>query len=153
MLQRIASILRQSLVLSVTAVLTACAVLHKVQLAEVDGRKLSNAKKITVRVSETTVDVGEAAQLAKMANTKASNSLAKAADYYKMFFQLGPATGTPVYNEFYARNIPEALMRKCPGGHVTDIISVRETREYPVIKGEIVRIDALCVPGKKKRAS
>jgi hypothetical protein len=136
----------QVIVLSTMAL--GCAVLHKTQLSDIDPP--GKAKRVSIKVSETTVDLNEIADLAKMSGqvfkSKAADNLGEAINTYTALFQFGPRTGTPVYTEEYARFVPEMLRKECPTGHVTNILSTRETRSYPVVKGEIVRVDADCVP-------
>lgn len=124
-----------------------CAVLYKVQLSDVDAS--GPGKPISIKVSETTVDFNEIGSIAKgigrNAGSKSARNLGDAAEVYQTLFQFGPRTGAPVYNEFYARDIPERLAAECKSGYLTNVISVRESREYPVVKGQIVRIDATCM--------
>ena len=143
----------RSLLVSVVGMwMASCAVLHKVQLAEVDGENVSKGKKISVKVSETTVDFNEAGRMIRnigvLARSREANDLGRAFEYYAFFFQFGPMTGTQVFHELYARNLPDALATQCRGGRLTDVISVREARSYTIVKGEIVRVDAVCVGGK-----
>lgn len=125
-----------------------CAVLHKVQLSDIEGE--NRGFPIRVLISENTINLVELGKLAKFAGelgkSRGAESLGDVFETYTMLFQWGPKTGTPVYNELYARDIPERLMKACPGGRVTDISSIRESREYPVVKGEVIRIDARCIP-------
>lgn len=124
-----------------------CAVLYKVQLSDLEHAP--RGKPVSVKVSEMTVDFGEASRLARdlgrSAGSRGMQSLGKAADSYETLFQFGPRTGAPVFNEFYAREVPERLAAECKGGYLTNITSIRESRDYPVIKGQIVRVDATCV--------
>lgn len=124
-----------------------CAVLYKVQLSDLEHAP--RGKPVSVKVSETTVDFGEAARIAKdLARSSGSRGLGNvgnAASNYESLFQFGPRTGAPVFNEFYARDIPERLAGECKSGYLTNITSIRESRDYPVVKGQIVRIDATCV--------
>lgn len=126
-------------------VLSSCAVLHKVQLSDISDSLKGQA--ISVRVSETTVDFDEIKTIAKIAskNNDRLKDLDSAIGAYTALFQFGPRTGTPVFNDSYAHSIPERLQEKCPKGYLTNIISVREARSYPVVKGEIVRVDATCI--------
>jgi hypothetical protein len=124
-----------------------CAALYKVQLSDVEYAP--RAKPVSVKVSETTVDFGEAARIAgrlgRSSGSRGLSNLGKGMDNYETLFQWGPKTGTPVFNEFYAREVPDRLAAECKGGYLTNIISIRESREYPVVKGQIVRVDATCV--------
>lgn len=123
-----------------------CAALYKVQLSDVESTR---GRLVSVKVSETTVDFGEAASIAKglgrSAGSRGMQNVGKGLETYQTLFQFGPRTGAPVYNEFYAREIPERLAAECKGGYLTNITSIRESREYPVIKGQIVRVDATCI--------
>ncbi|MBM4251712.1 MAG: hypothetical protein FJ146_07055 [Deltaproteobacteria bacterium] len=147
MLQIIKQATILGLVIPLSFVLHGCAVLHKAQLGDIDGRSSKNGTPISIKVSETTVDFGEAARIARnLGGSKSgANVLGNAASTYESYFQYGPRTGTPVFNELYARSVPNELAEKCPGGRITDMISIRETRAYPVVKGEIVRVDAVCI--------
>ena len=120
-----------------------CAVLHRTQLGDVEHVPAGRGTPVSVKVSETTVDFNEIGDNAKSVGP--SKNLGEASHAYTTYFQFGPRTGAPVFNEAYARAVPDMLIEKCSGGHLTDLISIRETRAYPVIKGEIVRIEAVCV--------
>lgn len=129
-----------------------CAVLYRVQLSDVESG--ARGRPVNVKVSENTVDFGEVAQIAgrlgRSAASRGMQSVGSAADTYQMLFQFGPRTGAPVFNELYARDVPERLAAECKNGYLTNIMSLRESREYPVIKGQIVRVDALCVQPQGK---
>jgi len=124
-----------------------CAVLYKVQLSDMEYAP--RGKPVSIKVSETTVDFGEAARLAgklgAAAGSRGLQSVGRGADYYEAYFQFGPRTGTPVFNEFYARTVPELLSAECKSGYLSNITPVRESGEYSFIKGQIVRVDATCV--------
>lgn len=126
-----------------------CAVLHKTQLGDIEPVPAGKGTPVSVKVSETTVDFRELGAIAiiagKSAHSGALSDVGRALSAYTTLFQFGPRTGTPVFNELYARAVPDLLVEKCPHGRLTNIISIRETRAYPVVKGEIIRIDALCV--------
>lgn len=124
-----------------------CAVLHKVQLSDIDAS--GKGQPISIKVSEDTVDFGELGAIAKGVGrnfkSKGAREVGGVFEAYTLFFQFGPRTGTPVFNELYARQVPEALAAACKKGYLSNVLSIRETRSYPVVKGEIVRIDALCM--------
>ncbi|HET9237587.1 MAG TPA: hypothetical protein VFO10_10070 [Oligoflexus sp.] len=124
-----------------------CAVLYKVQLSDMEYAP--RGKPVSVKVSEMTVDFGEAARVAgklgAAAGSRGLQNIGSAAEYYETYFQFGPRTGTPVFNEFYARDVPERLAAECKGGYLTNVTSIRESREYSFVKGQIVRVDATCV--------
>jgi hypothetical protein len=122
-------------------------------LSDVEPRSKSSTP-IDLKVSENTVNFEELAaigkNLGKMEKLKGVGKAADVLELYTALFQWGPRTGTPVFNAYYARGVPDLLKAKCPGGRVTNIVSMRESREYPVVKGEVIRIKALCHNGKGK---
>ncbi len=142
------------ILLSLNAVLSGCAVLHKVQLSDLNRPKGKVRKKVSIKASETTVSLRELGDLTRAAGqtfkSRGAENTGKLLQAYTTFFQMGPTTGTPVFNELYARDIPQRLASECKNGTLTDIISVRESREYPVVKGEVVRIDAVCVTNRAR---
>jgi hypothetical protein len=145
---------RALLCLGLATLLDGCAYLHKVQLSEVESIG-DRGRKISVKVSETTIDFREAGQIARdvgsFSNSRPVSELGKLAEAYSTLFQWGPKTGAPVFHELYAREIPEALAAKCKGGRIANIVSMREARQYPIVKGEIVRIDAVCLAGRRSK--
>ena len=125
-----------------------CAILHHVQVGEVDGREGSMVP-FEVMVSETGVDIGEAGRIAKSTNTKAGNDANNIAEIIALF-QMGPRTGHPIYNERYAEKLVYLIHEKCPSGQITGLTSIREMRKYPVISGEIVKVTGYCIHKKSK---
>lgn len=134
-----------SVVLSVS-LLGSCAQLHHVQLADISDNSAKKTKIVDVKVSETGVNLEEAAKIAKVFARDARSS--KAIDDVQntiALFQMGPRTGNPVYVQDYAKAIPDMLKTECPNGKINNLVSIRETRKYPVISGEIVHIKAECL--------
>lgn len=129
--------------------LSACAALHHVQLSDVDNRTQFTAVPIEVKVSEVGVSIGEAKAISKALMTNAADrQAADKAGTILESFQMGPRTGSPVYSDTYAEHIVEELRSQCPNGKITGVESIRESRNYPVIKGEIVKIKAYCLREK-----
>ena len=121
-----------------------CAFLHKVQLSDIDNR--SELTPFEIKVSETGVDINEAVRLQR-ALFKDSKTMNDAGDIAGIvaLFQQGPVTGAPVYKKDYAEKIVHAIHQSCQGGRITGLTSIRETRKYPVISGEIVKIKGYCM--------
>lgn len=120
-----------------------CAQLYHAQQSDiirVQGKKL---KPFEVKISETAVDLQQAGDLTS-AVTKDNDRAKQIADILALF-QMGPRTGTPIYNEKYADKIAELLYKKCPSRKITGLLSVRERREYPVVSGEIIKIRGYCI--------
>lgn len=129
--------------------LCGCAVLHHVQLSDIDNRSQFVMVPIEVKVSEMGFDIGEAKGIAQgvlsnQDDRKAAGSVATIIQS----FQMGPRTGAPVYSDKYAEKLIYQLHTQCPSGKITGVQSVRESREYPVIKGEIIKITGFCLREK-----
>jgi hypothetical protein len=121
-----------------------CAVLHHVQLSDIDGSAEYVKVPIEVKVSEMGVSMNDIKNIANSTHTRTGKDVGNTAEFINNF-QMGPRTGAPVYSDKYAEKIVYELHTKCPTGKITGVMSVRESREYPVIKGEIVKITAYCL--------
>lgn len=120
-----------------------CAVLHHVQVGEVDNRNSTAMIPFEILMSEAGVSTEEIGALAKISNSSGGDSLANLAALVSLF-QMGPRTGNLVYNEHYAEKLVYEIHQKCPSGQVTGLMSIREMRKYPVISGEIVKVTGFC---------
>lgn len=132
--------------------LSGCAVLHHVQVGEFDNRAPGRA--FEIKVSETGVDLNEARQIQQslFKDSREANAIGDAAAIIALF-QMGPVTGNPVYTSKYAENILRAIREECPSGKITGLMSVRETRKYPVVSGEIVKVNGICLDGRSPAAN
>jgi hypothetical protein len=124
-----------------------CAVLHHAQVGEIDNRNgaLEKARKFDVKVSETGVNLKETANLARAIRGKKEDRAVDDVERILGYFQQGPTTGEKVFNDTYAEKVLALVKAECPDGQITGLMSVRETRKYPVISGEIVKITGYCV--------
>jgi hypothetical protein len=129
--------------------LSGCAQLHHVQLGEIDNSPEFVRKPFDVKVSEVGVDLKEAAQTARLVGGKKAGETADTIAAVIGLFQMGPRTGAPVYVKDYANNAIQVVYEKCPSGRVTGITSIRETRKYPIISGEIVKVTGYCLMPKE----
>jgi hypothetical protein len=129
--------------------LTSCATLHHVQYGDVAGHNNVASHPIDIKVSEVGVDMDEATAAAKMLtrNEKTRQSLDDLNALIGLF-QMGPRTGLAVFDDTYARNLFHSIYKECPTGRVTNLAVLRETRKYPVISGEIVRVTGRCLVGR-----
>jgi hypothetical protein len=122
---------------------TGCAILHHVQVGDIDNRAGTRTP-IDIKASEMGVNIDDAAAVigavGGKAATRDSGRIAEMIGY----FQMGPRTGNPVYTSDYARKIVDQVWEACPQGTITALQSIRETRSYPVISGEIVKIKGEC---------
>jgi hypothetical protein len=129
--------------------LSGCAVLHHVQLSDIDNRGQFVSVPMDVKVSENGFNVAEATHIAKSLSNN-DNDRKNLGDLGAIIesFQMGPRTGSPVYSDRYAEKLIYQLHTQCPSGKITGVQSVRESREYPVIKGEIIKITGYCLRQK-----
>ena len=132
-------------IFSASILLVSCAQLHHVQVGEIVSHPDYVLRPFDVKVSETGVNIQEIADVSKAFTN--SDRHQGADDIAQMigYFQMGPKTGNPVYNREYARNLGRMIYEKCPSGKVTGLTSIRETRKYPVISGEIVKVTGYCL--------
>jgi hypothetical protein len=132
-----------------TVIFTGCAWMHHVQLGQIDNRKSEAMVPFDIKVSENGVSAEEIGAIAKSFKTKGGDAAGDAAGIIALF-QQGPRTGNPIYNEKYAERLIYQIHEKCPSGRVTGLMSVRETRKYPVISGEIVKVTGYCRKARKE---
>lgn len=124
--------------------LTGCAFLHHVQIGDIDNRKPKQMKPVEVKVSETGVDLQEAGRISKAISEDRGKQIDDMMQIIGLF-QMGPRTGAPVFSVSYIKDVHKLLRSECSKGYLTGINSIRETRKYPVISGEIVKVTAYCV--------
>lgn len=129
--------------------ITGCAHLHHAQVGQVDNRTAKAvAIPFEIKVSETGVSVEEAGRIARATNSNAGDRGGNIAAIIGLF-QMGPRTGNPIYDARYAEKVVYQIHEKCPSGNVTGLMSIRETRKYPVISGEIIKITGYCLKARE----
>jgi hypothetical protein len=127
-----------------------CAVLHHVQVGQIDNRTAKSvAIPFEIMMSQTGISTEEISALAKAANSRNGDNASGAAAIVSLF-QMGPRTGNLVYDEKYASRLVYEIHQKCPSGRVTGLMSIREMRKYPVISGEIVKVTGYCMKDRTK---
>jgi hypothetical protein len=125
--------------------LCSCAQLHHVQVGEIVSHSGFVKKPFDIKISETGINLDEAADVSKFFLNKKSDKDAEGIARMIGLFQMGPRTGNTVYNKNYANNLIQIIYEKCPSGKVTGLMSIRESRKYPVISGEIVKLTGYCL--------
>lgn len=121
-----------------------CAILHHIQLGQVDNRSGDVQIPFEIKMSEVGVSTDEIGRMARGTNSNGGDNLAGVAAIISLF-QMGPRTGNPTYNPKFAEMLIYEIYQKCPSGKVTSLMSVREMRKYPAISGEIVKITGFCL--------
>lgn len=134
--------MQKILLASLALALGGCASLYHVQVGEIDNR--TPLTPFEVAVSETTVSLDDVKQVSSvLMNDKGAKQTNDALSFIQMF-QMGNSTGTPVYSHTYVDHLRDRLLEACPSGQITGLTMIREARDYPVIKGEIVKIKGFC---------
>lgn len=136
------------ILLTSSLILNGCAFLHQYQMSSIDSDMVMSGKKFEIIVSETGVNLQEAANTAKLftQSQQTRGDMQRVNEIISMF-QMGPRTGNMVFNEKYADSIMRAIQVECPTGKISGMTSIRETAKYPVVSGEIVRITGYCQKG------
>lgn len=123
--------------------LCGCAGLHHVEIGDIDNSR--DLQIFDVKVSETGVDIGEAARLSKVLTT--NKTLHKGANAVENIWKLmtyGPRTGNVIFSEDYADGFWTQVYARCPANRIAGFAMIRESNKYPVISGEIVRMIGYC---------
>ena len=128
--------------LTVLGLNSGCAVLHHVQLGNIDNTRRSTP--IDVKISEVGVSLDDVRSINDSLGKKGSKQLDEALKIIALF-QMGPQTGNPTYNDKYAKDAGKNLADACKGGLITGLTSIREMRKYPVVSGEIVKFTGQCI--------
>lgn len=133
--------------------LCSCAKLHHVQVGDIDATQGGTMTPFELKVSETGVNFEEAGRvLDALGGSKGRAGIGEKASGYLGMIQMGPHTGEPVFSDKYAANLARDIYKECPSGRITGVMSIRETRKYPVISGEIVKVTGYCLAGKRSDA-
>jgi hypothetical protein len=139
---------KMSFLVVLAALLSSCAQLHHVQIGEIVSHPDFVQKPFDIKISETGINIQEAAEVSKVFLSQDRQKDADNIAGVLGLFQMGPRTGNPVYVKDYARNLVQLLYEKCPSGKITGLMSVRETRKYPVVSGEVVKVTGYCLVRK-----
>lgn len=137
--------MRYILTLFCLLIMGSCAQLHHVQIGELTSHPDYVQKPFDIKISESGINLGEAAEVSKVFLNKDRHRDAEGLADFIALFQMGPRTGNPVYTKDYAKNLIQLIYEKCPSGQVTGLMSIRESRKYPVISGEIVKVTGYCL--------
>ncbi len=124
-----------------------CMQLHNVQYEDIDTTR--NGKKFEIVITETGFSSDEAADVAqgsyKMANMGQESDEIEMIRLFLEMSQFGPKTGDPVFDDRFADNIEKEILKKCPSGNVINLAFIRETKDSPIVSGEMVRIKGECI--------
>lgn len=124
-------------------IFSGCAILHRVQVGNVDNRDSQVQIPFEILLSETGVNTEEIGRLGRMSKSQGGDKVADIAQMVALF-QMGPRTGNPTYNPHFAEKLIYEIYQRCPSGSVTGLMSIREMRKYPAVSGEIVKVTGYC---------
>ena len=128
-----------------------CAVLHHAQVGEIDSKVVLTGEYFEIKMSEVGYDVGEIVEVAEaLTRSKGDEDEGSIADIIELF-QMGPKTGNPVFDDAYADPLFDRILRTCPSGRVSGLMSIRETADYGMISGEIVKLTGYCAKRERSR--
>jgi len=131
--------------LFVASLTTGCAVLHATQLGEIDSNAVVNGARFEIKVSEMGLNTDEAVAIAEtIAEFSGKGEEVSTIGDIIALFQMGPKTGNPVFRDNYSDKIATLLAQECPSGNISGLVSIRESANYPVVSGEIVRLTGYC---------
>ena len=123
-----------------------CAVMHSTQLGDIDADTVMSSKPFEIKLAAVGFDAQEAAETAAAIaelSGKSGDTFSTVGDIIALF-QMGPKTGKPVFTPKYSDQIIHELRTTCPSGRITGLTMVRETADYPVVSGEIVKVVGYC---------
>lgn len=130
------------------SMMAGCAVMHSVQLGEINSNTVLEGKRFEINVSQLGLDVEQAASIAEavavVAGSPETVEAVSAAQDIGALFQWGPKTGAPVFRDDYSDGIIDMLRQECPSGQISGLMSVRESVDYSVITGEVVKLVGYC---------
>ena len=132
---------------------TGCAALHSVQLGEIDSQTVMQGEKFVINLTEIGLDTDDAVGLvaavtgeSKHGQLHQNEKVESVGEIIKLF-QIGPRTGYPVFRAGYSDGLMAKIKAKCPSGRVSGLISVRESADYGIVSGEIVKLIGYCAKG------
>lgn len=129
--------------------LAGCATLHSAQVGDVDSQTVLTGERFEIKLVELGVDIEEVGEIARDLSkyTKREDEADTVVDLIKMA-NSGPSTGYPVFDVKYSDSLIDKLKSACPSGKVSGLTSVRETADYGLVSGEIVKLIGYCAKGE-----
>ena len=127
-----------------------CAVLHTVQIGDIESSSELSSVPFEIKVSEFGIDLNDVKALSTVLLNKNESKQTNDALAFLQYFQMGPHTGAGVYSIAYVDHLENKIRAQCPNGRITGVMSIRETAQYPIIKGEIIKIKGFCLKSKRE---
>mgnify|MGYP001610868919 FL=1 len=125
--------------------LQGCAVLHHYQQGEVDSTQ-GQLIAVEAKVSEFGLNLSQATTIAgALSKDKTFARNMRSVSQIWQLITWGKKTGNVSFSDDYADTSVTELLKSCPTGNLTGLVSIREMAQYPVISGEIIRVRAYCI--------
>jgi hypothetical protein len=128
-----------------------CAIPHRYTMGDLDATSAPK-KHFKIIVSERGYNFEGGITIAQVgllsANRSANLEGAKDLEYLKLLIAvstMGPVTGQKLFNSDYANEMSDIIFQHCKSGKIINLQSIRESAVYPVVSGEIVRIEGDCL--------
>ena len=97
-----------------------------------------------ITVSEGIIIADKGLKATKSIKSNQSDALKIIALIYELS-NMGPRTGRQTYSDTYLDSLAGEILKKCPSGNITGLMSIREVAVYPVVSGEIGKIVGYCI--------
>ncbi len=115
-----------------------CAKLHHIQIGELTNTQDFEPIPFDIQIKDDAIILGS--------DSKAVNTtLPWTLYFFSKLLSPGPTTGGTVAKTTYADQVLEEIIDNCPSGKVTGITSMRESRSFSMLSGEIVEINGYCL--------
>jgi hypothetical protein len=140
------------LVLFFNIILFQCAYPRHMLIGDMDNTT-AKKKHFRIMVSERGYDFEQGLAIAQVgllaANAESNAGNIRNIEYVKLAIALstmGPTTGRKLFNSAYTDQLADIIFQHCKSGNIVNLRSIRESlAQYPVVSGEVVRIEGDCL--------
>jgi hypothetical protein len=140
-----------SIIIFILGFLFQCSIPYRYTIGDLDNTSIRK-KHFQILVSETGINFEEGIGIVQgglyLRNPSPNYSRNKNMEYIKILIFLstmGPTTGQKLLNSNFADKLGDVIQKNCPSGNVVNLRNIREAAKYPVVSGEIVRIEGDCL--------
>jgi hypothetical protein len=130
-----------------SAAMAGCVVLHRSSVGERLAHE-GTSYPVDVAADQNSVNVRAVANLtagvARNTGAAGGDTAAGIIELVGFLTSWSPETGYATDTDTWADTIPSMLKEQCGGGVVTGIQLLRETADYALVGGEVVRVRAIC---------
>lgn len=132
------------LLLLITLPLTSCARLHNVQISDIDNTR-GPSKRFVVEGTSQGVNLSEATSLVSEFSRSplVTNRMSLLSSAWELI-NYGPRTGDLTFSDGYADALRAQIAMACPARQITSLTYLRETKDFPILSNESVRVLGTC---------